>query len=528
MTMIKKRFLYIMMLVGLTACTNDNNIVTEVPTTQAEAPVYQVSIPAGFDDAAQTRAVSIDGTGAMIATFTTTDNIRVYNKTKDVSACDNNYNAKLLHPDADGATAKLTGDLTFYGFSHYYTVAVNDVLLLTINAVAINYNDYNNNFNPQSGTLACLNLFDFAWCEVSVNGISGAGTAAAPYTLTTSKAKFVNAQSMFKFTFTGLPFDVGVKTVTIHSAGNKLIDIYNPSSDSPDGKGDVTIDFNSNIADGYSDGDARRAANSAGVVYAALRFLPLGSGETDDITFTVTGTDNKTYMATKTSPVGGFQNGKYYTSTIAVHPFIDLAAVTENTTVPNGYTLTGTLGGNYKISIADGATVTSDGVTINGTNDNSYQWAGITCEGDATIILSGTNTVKGFDPERPGIYVPTGKTLTIQGTGSLNASSNGKGAGIGGGWQIHCGNIVIQGGTITATGGNSAAGIGGGCNGTSGDITITDGVTRVTATKGTDGPCSIGKGFNPPGGACGNVTVGGTNYGAGVTDSPFTYTPPTP
>ena len=522
----KKRFLYIMMMAGLTACTNDDNIVTEVPTTQAEAPVYQVSIPAGFDDAAQTRAVSIDGTGAMIATFTTTDNIRVYNKTKNVTAQDNNNNAKLLHPNADGAKAKLTGNLTFYGFSHYYTVDENDVLVLTNNASGdVNYSVPN---SPQSGTLACLNLFDFASCEVSITGISGAGTAADdPYTLTTSKADFVNAQSMFKFTFTGLPSGVGVKKVTIHSAGNKLISVYNPSSDYST-YDDVTIDFERTIGDGYSDANARRQANGPGVVYAALRFLPLGSGETDDITFTVTGSDGNTYKATKTSPVGGFQNGKYYTSTIALPLVIDLSAATGNTTVPNGYTLTGTLGGNYKISIADGATVTLDGVTINGTNDNSYQWAGITCEGDATIILSGTNTVKGFDQERPGIYVPTGKTLTIQGTGSLNASSNGLAAGIGGGLKIACGNITITGGTVTATGGNHAAGIGGGCNAISGNIIIANTVTRVTATKGTYAPCSIGKGYNPPDGICGTVTIGGTNYGDGVTDSPFTYTPPTP
>ena len=525
MTTMKKRFLYIMMLAGLTACTNDDNIVTEVPTTQAEAPVYQVSIPAGFDDAAQTRAVSIDGTGAMIATFTTTDNIRVYNKTKNVTAQDNNNNAKLLHPNADGAKAKLTGNLTFYGFSHYYTVDENDVLVLTNNASGnVNYSVPN---SPQSGTLACLNLFDFASCEVSITGISGAGTADDPYTLTTSKADFVNAQSMFKFTFTGLPSGVGVKKVTIHSAGNKLISVYNPSSDYST-YGDVTINFESDIADGYSDATSRRQANGPGVVYAALRFAPLGASETDDITFTVTGSDGNTYKATKTSPVGGFQNGKYYTSTIALPPVIDLSAATGNTTVPNGYTLTGTLGGNYKISIADGATVTLDGVTINGTNDNSYQWAGITCEGDATIILSGTNTVKGFDQERPGIYVPTGKTLTIQGTGSLNASSNGLAAGIGGGLKIACGNITITGGTVTATGGNMAAGIGGGCNAISGNIIIANTVTSVTATKGTNAPYSIGKGFNPPDGTCGTVTIGGTNYGDGVTDSPFTYTPSTP
>ena len=82
-----------------------------------------------------------------------------------------------------------------------------------------------------------------------------------------------------------------------------------------------------------------------------------------------------------------------------------------------------------KISIADGATVTLDGVTINGENSLDYKWAGITCEGDATIILKdgSTNTVKGFYEDYPGIHVPSEMTLTIKGetagTGSLEAST---------------------------------------------------------------------------------------------------------
>lgn len=90
--------------------------------------------------------------------------------------------------------------------------------------------------------------------------------------------------------------------------------------------------------------------------------------------------------------------------------------------------------------------------------------------------------MKGFESGYPGIYVPSGKTLTIQGNGSLNASSNGYAAGIGGGWTISCGNIVIEGGNITATGGNSAAGIGGGNSGSCGNITITSGVIYPAVT----------------------------------------------
>ena len=196
---------------------------------------------------------------------------------------------------------------------------------------------------------------------------------------------------------------------------------------------------------------------------------------------------------------------------------IDLATVTTDTTVGDGDTLTGTLGANVKISIADGATVTLDGVTINGVNKNSYNWAGITCLGDATIILSGTNTVKGFYDEYPGIYVPQNKTVTIDGSGSLTASSRGFGCGIGGGNGIACGNIVIAGGTITATGGGDAAGIGGGFEAGCGNISITGGT--ITANDGGD-TAGIGSGNS---GSCGNisitggtVTATGSHFAAGI------------
>ena len=110
------------------------------------------------------------------------------------------------------------------------------------------------------------------------------------------------------------------------------------------------------------------------------------------------------------------------------------------------------------------------------------------------------------------VFVYDGYTLTINGGGKLIASSNGHGAGIGGGWNISCGNIDIQGGIIEATGGQYAAGIGGGYIRNCGTITITDGVTRVTATKGTDAPNSIGIGFRDNENTCGTVTIGGTVY----------------
>ena len=117
--------------------------------------------------------------------------------------------------------------------------------------------------------------------------------------------------------------------------------------------------------------------------------------------------------------------------------------LTKDYTARNSETLTGKLRQNVKISIADGAAVTLKNASINGVNDELYEWAGITCEGDAVLILEGSNDVKGFYEEYPGIHVSENKTLTIKGEGSLTAASNGYGAGIGGGWDISCGNIVL-------------------------------------------------------------------------------------
>ena len=185
---------------------------------------------------------------------------------------------------------------------------------------------------------------------------------------------------------------------------------------------------------------------------------------------------------------------------------VTLGGVTVATTIQNGQTVSGTLDSKVKISIADGAIVTLNGAQINGWMfGSSYQFAGITCEGNATIILEGTNRVGGFADGYPGIYVPSGKTLTIQGTGSLNTKGNDMAAGIGGGNNIACGNITINSGNIMAQGGIRAAGIGGGFNASCGNITISSGVTSVKAAAGS-GANSIGAGYY---GTCGTVTIDG-------------------
>ena len=192
------------------------------------------------------------------------------------------------------------------------------------------------------------------------------------------------------------------------------------------------------------------------------------------------------------------------TRTIAAK-LIDLATLEGSVTVADGYIVTGTLSGYHKkVSIADGATVTLRNVTIEGFIDSDHRWAGITCEGDATIMLEGVNVVKGFYQGYPGIYVPVGKWLTIDGEGSLTASSNGNAAGIGAGYYaLACGGIIIEGGDITAIGGNSA-GIGAawGYGADCGDIYIEGG--RVNATGGNNAAGIGGANFR----SCGTIYIG--------------------
>jgi len=173
---------------------------------------------------------------------------------------------------------------------------------------------------------------------------------------------------------------------------------------------------------------------------------------------------------------------------------VDLSTLTGDYEAQDGDILTGTLDGEtqpYQITIADGARVTLQDVTINGYSTIDYVWAGITPCGDATIILEGTNTVKGFYYIYPGIYAAEGGVLTIQGDGSLTASSNGSGAGIGGGNGTSCGDIKIMGGNITAMGGDYAAGIGGGTDAYCGSIYIGGGIINA---EGGDGGAGIGSG----------------------------------
>ena len=262
---------------------------------------------------------------------------------------------------------------------------------------------------------------------------------------------------------------------------------------------------------------------SAGPIYVAMQ--PVTSGNIEI-------TANDLYMKTISGKT--LAAGKMYPIRLGLPPTVNLATLEDKYTAKDGETLAGTLSGDYRIIIPAGATVTLQNVSINANKSMSSIFPGIKCEGSATLILVGNNVVNGRHQDYAGIYPgPAESTLTIQGNGSLSASSGaapGIGSSSGDSSFIHCGNIVIEGGTIVASGGGKAPGIGSGAGSDTsqdkpscGTITITNTVTRVTVYKGTSAGTGYSIGPGPGGSTCGTVTVGG-NVGP-ITTSPYIYTP---
>lgn len=173
-------------------------------------------------------------------------------------------------------------------------------------------------------------------------------------------------------------------------------------------------------------------------------------------------------------------------------------------------TLTEASADNYNVYYDGNGTLTLKGATINGTSSSTVG-AGIYAEGDLTIVLEGSSTVKGVvNPYGESQSIRVSGNLTIRGGGSLTAqgaeTSSGSSYGIfvtesftqqsgsvtaiGGdvngsydseGLYVSDGTVTAQDGTLTATGGDtsgSSYGIS-----ASGTVTVNDAI--VTATAGT-------------------------------------------
>ncbi|MBR4379838.1 MAG: hypothetical protein IKP48_01090 [Bacteroidaceae bacterium] len=433
----------------LTACTSESLVAYEAPAVGTAPSSYTLTVHASKGEAV-TRALLLNNENtpqeSLDAVWMTTETIDVYKGETKVGE---------LTPQEDNVShTLLKGEVS--------NVAVNDVLTLKF---------LSPDYATQDGTLDYIAAnCDYATASVTVLSIDGTD-------VTTTGADFENQQSIVKFTLQ----DKGNSNAAI-SATEMYV-----------------------VADGHT--YTVQPTASTNEFFVAL---PSFSEKAIQVTAT-----NDTDMFNFVRENITIECGKYYTMTMQMDKFankvVDLSTLNGNYVAMNGAVLTGTIDHTQKIIIAAGASITLHNASINasGVHSSNTDWAGITCLGNATITLVGTNVVNGCEDDYPGIQAgPANTTLTINGTGSLTAKGGDFAAGIGSGYGGICGNISISGGTISSTGGEEAAGIGSGAFGSCGNISISGGT--ITATGGEDA-AGIGSGNH---GRCGDITISGTASGS--------------
>ncbi len=399
----------------LTACSSDDNLTTtSEQQPAAAAKTYQVSIPASFEgDAAQTRAVSINGT-SITAKFSTSEKVYAFNVTKDAVL------TGYLQPtniSADGKSCQLTGTLEG-------TIEAEDELKLmyNINYISDNtdvdvYKDYTYfYYDVQDGTAS--KLLDGAIATATVQSTGGTTLS------TTEKVSFTSLQSMFRFKFTDGSNPISVKSLTIESKKSSIAKSYYPFAD--------YVYFSSNLI-------ITPPSATTGYLYVAI-CIDESCSSGDVWTFTVTDASDNVYQGTKNAPSGGFKNGKYYYNSTAitltkqdyVKPTIVWTSI-DGTSIepvnfsysvdgpyvnyafqPSEFTISGISCG-YSFVTGQSSTIHLDNVGAK--NDGLF----IYVRGDLTLDIQGTNTITDIGWSQT-IFAEG--TLKLKGNGTLTVTCN--------------------------------------------------------------------------------------------------------
>ena len=476
------------MILGTTGCRK--KIVEPIVNPSSNGTTYTINLNTG-------NGSKVNVTGADV-TFTNGDKLIVAHNGKYVGTL--NHNGTVFTGDITTTVADNPDDRTPLYFYFLGNKATGTLTAGTTTSCTVNISDQTD--YPH------LPVISFSAANRNFDGDGS------------YSAKLNNKCSLMKFNVT----TSSTRTICITGMNNKVTIDFGKVYETGDGlTGDTDQGFSYSVDE--TDGGLIKLKGGSGspaekwaivLLQAALALGADGSVYTNE--------ETQRYKANRPA-LEAISSNQYLSSGVALtltadnSTIVDLSKLVYNYQVKPNETLTGTLAGNYRISIMPGATITLSNATINGVHNNSYNWAGLNCTGNATINLANgtTNIVKGFKSDYPGIHVPSGSTLTIQGTGTLDARSNGKGAGVGAGWSLNCGNIIIKNGTINASGGSYAAGIGGGFQSSCGTIEIQGGY--ITAT-GSNYSAGIGGGASASWGdisiSGGTVIATGSTFAAGI------------
>ena len=144
----------------------------------------------------------------------------------------------------------------------------------------------------------------------------------------------------------------------------------------------------------------------------------------------------------------------------------DLSTLNRDITIRHDMAIFGSTDAEYDITINDGVAVKLCDASI-----TRFKKAGLTCNGDVTLVLAGNNAIEvtkndtsSSDQTMPAIRVPFGSSVTIDGNGSLVAKNASRSSAPAIGEKPYepsgGGSIYIIGGSVTAYGGSASAAIG--------------------------------------------------------------------
>ena len=260
---------------------------------------WTVSISASKEVDSSTKALSED-VDKIRATFQTTDNIYVYNKTKRKA------DPSPLHPDQDGVKANIIGTL-----SESCDYDKGDELVLCYNPEYIEGEGLRFSYGNQKGDLS--SVADFAKATKIITA-----EEASAKTLSGS-VSFENLQSIFRFTFSDDGINYNIKRVIIYTEKNKL----------------VHTDMTCHTFEGVTTSKivVTREKPSADPIYVALRNE---NTEEDTYIFLVEDDQGFVFKGEKVAPAGKIVNGKLYYSKVNMAPQSKFTVTEHGVTVsPN-------------------------------------------------------------------------------------------------------------------------------------------------------------------------------------------------
>ena len=417
------------------ACSNEDLAIEQQPeaaTPTAQAPVYHFNIPANMGN--ETRGVTL-GNNTATSTFETTDEIFVYNVTKNAWAKvggDFYDGFASLQPSTlenEGKSCTLTGDLSFYTFDPlnpssgwtavaidatdtynlYYKAAANHPYGMCLSYVGFTYDEQNGtkatNNNDGNGNIDYGTAhYDYALAEGVTMSLSGS-TLTLDGSISFARYGSLFRQRLSSFTKAGNPVSpapTSFRSLTISSEheilvnANNFWDFY--------GNGGIAKKDNLIIKGATSVTDAN------GDIYFALAFDNTELQAGDKLYFEVEGYDGNHYRGEKTIPAGGLQDGKYYygdldmvwTSQRAIPTVTasDASAILPTKydyfEIGDGATISGSSDGfSFSMTEEGSVTLTGNGTATYDYDNGNGNWIirGMSGLGNLTIILGSDYTL---------------------------------------------------------------------------------------------------------------------------------------